>query len=105
MRIIDRIHLRLLVGTLNKFNGNLTHTAQHLGLSLRTVRTWCIRFKLKEPGRQDFDTWRRTIQLLDEDLEEIEQQVIIDEFLPLINHNDESLIKSVDKDLKESEAS
>ncbi len=38
----------LLIQTLQETKGNKTHAAKILGISVRTMRNWCHRFKLTE---------------------------------------------------------
>ena len=47
MKRLDRVHLQLLVRALRKHKGNKTHAANWLGISIRTLRNWEIKFKLR----------------------------------------------------------
>jgi len=42
MKLIDRVQARWLKRGLKRFNGNMTHTAKWLGISIRTLRNWQV---------------------------------------------------------------
>ncbi len=56
MRLLDRIHRKWLIWALKRTYGNKTRAAKLLGISVRTLRIWEIKFGLRHeqlPSRKD----------------------------------------------------
>lgn len=52
MKLIDRLHKRWLELAMRKFASNKSHAAAYLGISIRTLRNWEIKFGMRPKNKR-----------------------------------------------------